>query len=118
MTTNLARVVAKTPMPISSLSIRVYPSLSAADSRCLKSIKEISAGNKISVNKLTTSPEVKSKIGKLDIRDFDEDAARTLYQIAYEAKIDNSVILAEKILEPLKNRIPKPLVAGRLAAQQ
>ena len=37
-------------------------------------------------NKLTTSPEIKSKIGKLDVRDFDEDAARTLYQIAYEAK--------------------------------
>jgi N-acetylmuramoyl-L-alanine amidase len=56
----------------------------------------------LSKNKLTTSPEIKSKIGKLDIRDFDEDAARTLYQIAYEAKIDNSVILAEKILEQLK----------------
>jgi N-acetylmuramoyl-L-alanine amidase len=56
----------------------------------------------LSKNKLTTSPEVKSKIGKLDVRDFDEDAARTLYQIAYEAKIDNSVILAEKILEQLK----------------
>ena len=56
----------------------------------------------LSKNKLTSSPEVKSKIGKLDIRDFDEDAARTLYQIAYEAKIDNSIILAEKILEQLK----------------
>jgi N-acetylmuramoyl-L-alanine amidase len=56
----------------------------------------------LSKNKLTSSPEVKSKIGKLDIRDFDEDAARTLYQIAYEAKIDNSVILAEKILDQLK----------------
>ena len=56
----------------------------------------------LSKNKLTTSPEVKSKIGKLDVRDFDEDAARTLYQIAYEAKIDNSIILAEKILEQLK----------------
>ena len=56
----------------------------------------------LSKNKLTSSPEVKSKIGKLDIRDFDEDAARTLYQIAYEAKIDNSVILAENILEQLK----------------
>ena len=56
----------------------------------------------LSKNKLTSSPDVKSKIGKLDIRDFDEDAARTLYQIAYEAKIDNSVILAEKILEQLK----------------
>ena len=56
----------------------------------------------LSKNKLTTSPEVKSKIGKLDVRDFDEDAARTLYQIAYEAKIDNSIVLAEKILEQLK----------------
>tara|TARA_S200000501_G_scaffold180915_1_gene170337 strand:- start:1787 stop:3064 length:1278 start_codon:yes stop_codon:yes gene_type:complete len=56
----------------------------------------------LSKNKLTSSPEVKSKIGKLDVRDFDEDAARTLYQIAYEAKIDNSVILGEKILEQLK----------------
>ena len=32
----------------------------------------------LSKNKLTSSPEVKSKIGKLDVRDFDEDAARTL----------------------------------------
>ena len=56
----------------------------------------------LSKNKLTSSPVVKSKIGKLDVRDFDEDAARTLYQIAYEAKIDNSVILGEKILEQLK----------------
>ena len=56
----------------------------------------------LSKSTLSSSPEVKSKIGKLDIRDFDEDAARTLYQIAYEAKIDNSVILAEKILEQLK----------------
>ena len=56
----------------------------------------------LSKNKLTSSPEVNSKIGKLDVRDFDEDAARTLYQIAYEAKIDNSVILAKKILEQLK----------------
>ena len=56
----------------------------------------------LSKSKLSSSPEVKSKIGKLDIRDFDEDAARTLYQIAYEAKIDNSIILAEKILEQLK----------------
>ena len=52
----------------------------------------------LSKNKLTTSPEVKSKTGKLDVRDFDEDAARTLHHIAYEAKIDNSIILAEKIL--------------------
>ncbi|MDB2611285.1 N-acetylmuramoyl-L-alanine amidase [Gammaproteobacteria bacterium] len=56
----------------------------------------------LSKNKLTSSPELNSKIGKLDVRDFDEDAARTLYQIAYEAKIDNSVILAKKILEQLK----------------
>ena len=56
----------------------------------------------LSKSTLTKSPEVKSRIGKLDVRDFDEDAARTLYQIAYEAKIDNSVILAEKILEQLK----------------
>ena len=56
----------------------------------------------LSKNKLTSSQVVKSKIGKLDVRDFDEDAARTLYQIAYEAKIDNSVILGEKILEQLK----------------
>ena len=56
----------------------------------------------LSKNKLTSSPEVQSKIGKLDVRDFDEDAARTIYQIAYEAKIDSSIILAEKILEQLK----------------
>ena len=58
----------------------------------------------LSKNKLTSSPEVNSKIGKLDVRDFDEDAARTLYQIAYEAKIDNSVILAKKILRAIKKR--------------
>ncbi|MBD63390.1 MAG: N-acetylmuramoyl-L-alanine amidase [Gammaproteobacteria bacterium] len=56
----------------------------------------------LSKDKLSSSPEVKSKIGKLDVRDFDEDAARTLYQIAYEAKIDNSIILAKKILDQLK----------------
>tara|TARA_B100000287_G_scaffold224723_1_gene212095 strand:- start:4357 stop:5634 length:1278 start_codon:yes stop_codon:yes gene_type:complete len=56
----------------------------------------------LSKKELTKNPEIKSKIGKLDVRDFDEDAARTLFQIAYEAKIDNSVILAEKILEQLK----------------
>ena len=56
----------------------------------------------LSKDKLASSPEVQSKIGKLDVRDFDEDAARTIYQIAYEAKIDNSIILAEKILEQLK----------------
>jgi N-acetylmuramoyl-L-alanine amidase len=56
----------------------------------------------LSKKELTKNPEVKSKIGKLDIRDFDEDAARTLFQIAYEAKIENSIILAEKILTQLK----------------
>ena len=56
----------------------------------------------LSKKELTNNPEVKSKIGKLDIRDFDEDAARTLFQIAYEAKIENSIILAEKILTQLK----------------
>tara|TARA_B100000945_G_scaffold51063_2_gene36768 strand:- start:4777 stop:6054 length:1278 start_codon:yes stop_codon:yes gene_type:complete len=56
----------------------------------------------LSKDKLSSSPEVNSKIGKLDIRDFDEDAARTIYQIAYEAKIENSVILAKKILDQLK----------------
>jgi len=61
----------------------------------------ITADN-LSKKELTRNPEVKSMIGKLDIRDFDEDAARTLFQIAYEAKIDNSVILAEKILNQLK----------------
>ena len=33
----------------------------------------------LSKSKLSSSPEVKSKIGKLDIRDFDEDAACLLY---------------------------------------
>ena len=56
----------------------------------------------LSKKELSKNPAVKSKIGKLDIRDFDEDAARTLFQIAYEAKIENSVILAEKILAQLK----------------
>jgi len=61
----------------------------------------ITAAN-LSKKELTKNPAVKSKIGKLDVRDFDEDAARTLFQIAYEAKIQNSVILAEKILAQLK----------------
>jgi|TARA_B110000438_G_scaffold303289_1_gene364116 N-acetylmuramoyl-L-alanine amidase len=56
----------------------------------------------LSKSELTNNPEVQSKIGKLDVRDFDEDAARTLFQIAYEAKIENSIILGEKILEQLK----------------
>ena len=56
----------------------------------------------LSKSELTKNPEVKSKIGKLDVRDFDEDAARTLFQIAYEAKIENSIILGEKILAELK----------------
>ncbi|MDB9995816.1 N-acetylmuramoyl-L-alanine amidase [Gammaproteobacteria bacterium] len=61
----------------------------------------ITADN-LSKSELTRNPAVKSKIGKLDVRDFDEDAARTIFQIAYEAKIANSVILGEKILEQLK----------------
>jgi len=61
----------------------------------------ITADN-LSKAELTRNPAVKSKIGKLDLRDFDEDAARTIFQIAYEAKIVNSVILGEKILEQLK----------------
>ena len=56
----------------------------------------------LSKSELSRNPAVESKIGKLDIRDFDEDAARTIFQIAYEAKIENSVILAEKILAQLK----------------
>jgi N-acetylmuramoyl-L-alanine amidase len=61
----------------------------------------ITAAN-LSKSELSRNPAVKSKIGKLDIRDFDEDAARTIFQIAYEAKIENSIILAEKILAQLK----------------
>ena len=56
----------------------------------------------LSKAELTRNPAVKSKIGKLDVRDFDEDAARTIFQIAYEAKIANSIILGQKILEQLK----------------
>ena len=56
----------------------------------------------LSKSELSRNPAVQSKIGKLDIRDFDEDAARTIFQIAYEAKIENSIILAEKILAQLK----------------
>jgi len=41
----------------------------------------------LSKTEMTKNPEVGSKIGKLDVRDFDEDAARTIYQIAYEAKL-------------------------------
>ena len=51
---------------------------------------------------LTTDPAVKAKIGKLDVRDFDEDAARALYEIAYEAKIENSTLLANHILKYFK----------------
>ena len=56
----------------------------------------------LSKSELTNNPEVRSKIGKLDVRDFDEDAARTIFQIAYEAKINNSIVLAEKIIEQMK----------------
>ena len=56
----------------------------------------------LSKSELTKNPDVRSKIGKLDVRDFDEDAARTIFQIAYEAKINNSIVLAEKIIEQMK----------------
>jgi N-acetylmuramoyl-L-alanine amidase len=56
----------------------------------------------LSKAELTKNPEVGSKIGKLDVRDFDEDAARTIFQIAYEAKIINSTLLAEKIIQQMK----------------
>jgi len=73
----------------------------------------ITAAN-LSKSKLMKSPEVQSRVGKLDVRDFDEDAARTLFQIAYEAKIANSVVLADKILEQLKRdphtKMHKPAV--------
>jgi len=61
----------------------------------------ITADN-LSKKVLAEDPAVRSKIGKLDIRDFDEDAARALYEIAYEAKIENSTILANHILKYLK----------------
>jgi len=61
----------------------------------------ITADN-LSKKVLTTDPAVKAKIGKLDVRDFDEDAARALYEIAYEAKIENSTLLANHILKYLK----------------
>ena len=56
----------------------------------------------LSKKELATNPEVKAKIGKLDVNDFDEDAARTLYQLAYEAKIENSIVLGNKILDELR----------------
>lgn len=56
----------------------------------------------LSKKELANNPEVKAKIGKLDVNDFDEDAARTLYQLVYEAKIENSVLLGNKILEKLR----------------
>lgn len=56
----------------------------------------------LSKKELANNPEVKAKIGKLDVSDFDEDAARTLYQLVYEAKIENSVLLGNKILEKLR----------------
>ena len=61
----------------------------------------ITADN-LSKKVLTTDPAVKAKIGKLDVRDFDEDAARALYEIAYEAKIENSTLLANHILKYFK----------------
>lgn len=56
----------------------------------------------LSKKELANNPEVKAKIGKLDVNDFDEDAARTLYQLVYEAKIENSIILGNKILDKLR----------------
>ena len=56
----------------------------------------------LSKKELATNPEVKAKIGKLDVNDFDEDAARTLYQLVYEAKIENSIVLGNKILDELR----------------
>ena len=56
----------------------------------------------LSKSELTKNPDIRSKIGKLDVRDFDEDAARTIFQIANEAKINNSIVLAEKIIEQMK----------------
>jgi N-acetylmuramoyl-L-alanine amidase len=56
----------------------------------------------LSKKELKNNPSIKSKIGKLDVDDFDEDAARTLYQLVYEAKIKNSKILGDKVLEQLK----------------
>ena len=61
----------------------------------------ITADN-LSKKELAANPEVNSKIGKLNVNDFDEDAARTLYQLAYEAKIENSIMLGDKILDQLK----------------
>lgn len=56
----------------------------------------------LSKKELATNPEVNAKIGKLDVNDFDEDAARTLYQLVYEAKIENSIVLGNKILDELR----------------
>lgn len=61
----------------------------------------ITADN-LSKKELANNPEVKAKIGKLDVNDFDEDAARTLYQLVYEAKIENSILLGNKILDKLR----------------
>ena len=56
----------------------------------------------LSKKELANNPEVKAKIGKLDVNYFDEDAARTLYQLVYEAKIENSILLGNKILDKLR----------------
>ena len=56
----------------------------------------------LSKKELANNPEVKAKIGKLDVNDYDEDAARTLYQLVYEAKIENSILLGNKILDKLR----------------
>ncbi len=61
----------------------------------------ITADN-LSKKELANKPEIKAKIGKLDVNDFDEDAARTLYQLVYEAKIENSILLGNKILDKLR----------------
>ena len=61
----------------------------------------ITADN-LSKKELANNPEIKAKIGKLDVNDFDEDAARTLYQLVYEAKIENSILLGNKILDKLR----------------
>ena len=61
----------------------------------------ITADN-LSKKELANNPDVKAKIGKLDVNDFDEDAARTLYQLVYEAKIENSILLGNKILDKLR----------------
>ena len=58
----------------------------------------------LSKAKLVADSSIKSKVGRLDFQDFDEDAARAIYQLAYEAKIENTIFDFEENLADLINQ--------------